>query len=425
VIDLSRLRRASFKGIGFDYISDDAEFAQRTHTHEFPQRDGAWHEPLGKAAETFEVEAVLVGTGYDARLKRLREACTDGQAGTLIHPRYGEKRVKCLRLRVKQSSTEKGLARLTLSFAEDIGNIYPTQSVRSGSRLAAAVADARQLLQDAFTATYLIANWRGFVADAAADLVGTIAGDLRSMLPSLPIDISAELGSAVDLLRDSRALIAVDAPLLVDTIAGIFRGIGESDDGWPRDYSAQEARRAIDGLEPLSALPETAPIAPTTEGRVQQFAALDAIGDFTRQQALITQAELTRFADFESYDDAVTLRDTLSDKLDAEILAAGDVGADAVVTALANVRAAMVADLTARGASLRPLASVMPAQTIPALVLAYQLYGEERDRAGRLALDRATDLVVRNRIRHPLFVAGGQQIEVIAPEDSFVLRQVA
>jgi len=42
---------------------------------------------------------------------------------------------------------------------------------------------------------------------------------------------------------------------------------------------------------------------------------------------------------------------------------------------------------------------------MPAIVLAYRLYGDA---------ERADEIVARNRVRHPGFVPGGQPLEVLS-----------
>ena len=95
------------------------------------------------------------------------------------------------------------------------------------------------------------------------------------------------------------------------------------------------------------------------------------------------------------------MRDELSDRLELE----AETADDSVYTALVDLRAATVRDLTARGASLAGLRTVTPAATLPALVLAHRLYGDAA---------RADELTLRNRLRHPGFVVGGSALEVLS-----------
>lgn len=96
-----------------------------------------------------------------------------------------------------------------------------------------------------------------------------------------------------------------------------------------------------------------------------------------------------------SYEGAAKLRARLCELLDAEIVAAGDAGQDEAFAALRRLRAAVVRDLTARGASLARLTTVRRRRSLPALVLAHQLYSDAA---------RQGELVRRTDPPHPLFM---------------------
>jgi len=98
---------------------------------------------------------------------------------------------------------------------------------------------------------------------------------------------------------------------------------------------------------------------------------------------------------FESYDEARELRQKLIEEIDAEVLQAGDAGERGVYAALMTVKARAGEDLIARGGSLARLRAYETHQPLPALALAYRLYGD----AGR-----AGELARRNRAVHPGFM---------------------
>ena len=96
-----------------------------------------------------------------------------------------------------------------------------------------------------------------------------------------------------------------------------------------------------------------------------------------------------------SFDDAQAVLQQVADALDAEVTAAGDAEDDASYDALRTLRAAAVADLTARGASLAPLVARTLPLPLPMLVVAQVLYGDAR---------RADEIVRRTDPVHPLFM---------------------
>jgi prophage DNA circulation protein len=90
-------------------------------------------------------------------------------------------------------------------------------------------------------------------------------------------------------------------------------------------------------------------------------------------------------------DDVIELRDTLSEAIwQASLKADPD-----HYRALTTMRQVLVKHLTAVAASGVRLVDMTPAETLPALVLAYRRFGDST---------RAGEIVQRNRISHPGFV---------------------
>jgi prophage DNA circulation protein len=93
-----------------------------------------------------------------------------------------------------------------------------------------------------------------------------------------------------------------------------------------------------------------------------------------------------------SYDEAAATRLAITTVMDAEILYAGDAEDTYGYTTLRQMRAYVVQTLTAIGASLPRLITVTRGRSLPALVLAYDLYGDAT---------RADELIARVDPPHP------------------------
>jgi prophage DNA circulation protein len=133
-----------------------------------------------------------------------------------------------------------------------------------------------------------------------------------------------------------------------------------------------------DGVRMLANLATFASADPTTTDAVGIAIGVmrDSLGDALRRAALTSLARATAAYQPSSYDDAISLRDSVAVLFDDEILNAGDKGDDASYRALRELRSAIVADLTSRGGDLAKMVQVVTAATIPSLALAYQLYGD-------------------------------------------------
>jgi prophage DNA circulation protein len=176
-------------------------------------------------------------------------------------------------------------------------------------------------------------------------------------------------------------------------------------------------------------------IGSSTFGRAQAFRDLmdwgsdlePVIGDTPARQlqrdnqaAIVQLVNLTASAElvrclagmtFVSYEDAVAARDDAADRLDALALRQADAGDDDGAEQYDALRRAMTADLTARGGTLARLRAYTPATTEPALVIAQRLYGEPAT-----LIERAEEIIARNKVAHPGFVTGGVPLQVLSAE---------
>jgi prophage DNA circulation protein len=121
-------------------------------------------------------------------------------------------------------------------------------------------------------------------------------------------------------------------------------------------------------------------------------------GDLFRRAAVVAMARASASYQPSSFDDALAIRTQLASLLDAEIQIAGNQGEDGTFNALRAVRAAVVQDLTARGANLAPLATIKSNVSVPAPVLAQRLYRDS---------SRTDELVTQADVIHPAFMPTG------------------
>lgn len=120
-----------------------------------------------------------------------------------------------------------------------------------------------------------------------------------------------------------------------------------------------------------------------------------ATGDLFRRAALAALCRASTQYQPSSADDALVLRTSICALLDAEILIAGNEGADQTFNALRALRSAVVEDLTRRGSGLAPLTSVSTPRTMPAPAIAQRLYRDST---------RSDELVIEADPRHPAFM---------------------
>lgn len=396
-----QLRPGSWRGAAFMVKDHTAEGGRRGELHEFPEREQPWFEDLGGKAKRWSIEAVVVGKGYMAERDALLAACGVAGAGTLVHPFLGMLSVVCETYSLRETTEEGGAAFFSFEFSE-AGAILPAEAgADTGDLVAAAADEARAAAPAEFAAEFSVIRWPAWVEGGAVDLVhqltgaavtaGLLLGGSGSVLRAFEVGLSILPAGALSLVRAPLALGQA-----VSGLIGAVAGLG-----------GVHGRR-IAALRGIAAAAHAAPtVIGDTPARTAQRANQTA---FQKLVTVLVAAELVDEAasiEFASYDEAVTLREQLADELDVAAIALADAGDDAGAATLDRLRLVMVRDITARGGSLARLYDYRPARTEPALVIAHRLYGDPET-----VVAQAEDIVARNHVAHPLFVAGGSPLEV-------------
>lgn len=80
---------ASFRGVKFDVQNVGRAGSRAIAVNEYPYAAGAELDDLGLKARRFKVKAIVWGSDYEARLKKLVEALEAAGPGELVHPVHG------------------------------------------------------------------------------------------------------------------------------------------------------------------------------------------------------------------------------------------------------------------------------------------------------------------------------------------------
>ncbi|ABE45636.1 DNA circularization protein [Polaromonas sp. JS666] len=410
---LDELQLASFRGVPFFVDSAELGFGRRSVVHEYPLRDIPFVEDLGLKARSFTLEAYVLGADYMDARDALMDALAEPGPGRLVHPYQGEKTVSIVGdLKLRESTAEGGMARFTITCVESGELTFPSSDADTAALVELSADDAIAEIDADFAETFSIDGFPEYVASAAAELLGGALDALEAVAGSLPTlaDAKATFAGA---LGDARTdlLALMQAP---DSLASTLSGqIGSLVDlvALPGDSVAM-LRGLFDFGDDAQLVPTTTPSRQQQADNqnavialVQRTAAVEAARSASRIEfggAFQSGITVSGRQQYVGSGDAVALRDELAEQLDA---LAEVSSSDTVYDKLITVRAAMIRDITLRGADLARTVTVTPEATQPALVLAYGLYED----AGREA-----EIVTRNKVRHPGFVPGGQALEVLA-----------
>lgn len=384
----------SFRGARFIVPTADGVAGRRTEVHEYPLRDDAYVEDLGQATGRFTVEVfvdsslVQSGDYTEARDALIAALNTSGSA-TLVHPWYGRKNVGLAEpASYHESSREGGRATFRITFVEDGGLIYPTSGQDTAWKTQAAADSATAAAVADFAAVFSVDGQPAFFLTAIEDELTSVLGQVEQTVGDIAAAVAAEIRAPYNM-----------ASAIVGAISNVANRVTEP----------MRALQLYQGM--FSTGSSSASVPTTTANRKQQARNTAALHTLIQRSAIIEAARTASATDFATRNDALAIRDALASALDTQMEVVDPVSGapadDTIYHALQDLRAAMANDLRTRGARLPELVTHTLRTTLPALVVAYNVYGDA---------SRDADLISRNNIRHPGFVPGGEPLEVLATD---------
>jgi prophage DNA circulation protein len=393
------LRQASFRNIPFKVDTAETSGGRRIVTHEYPNRNTPYSENLGRKAREYQIQAYVIGDNYQDLRDRLLDAIElRSEPGVLVHPTLGTLKVLCKDYRLRYDNHEGGLEYFDLTFVEAGENVNPDTRQFTAEAVKGAADEAVNEIKSVFAAIVTPNGLPEFVAgdilldsEDLADQV-TLAAGIGARDP----EQTAVLLEDVITFRNDLPEFIQEPATLADTVAGLILRVRQV---YP---SAMTAYRAFRNL---LAFGDNLPTIPqTTTTRRQQAANREAFVSLVRQASLAGMAQSITAIDFDSYDSAVAVRDEFTDFLDREIIALGSTDFDRAFQQMETLRTAVVQEVTQRAANLERIKTLTLASTLPALVVAYDLYEDAA---------RDDEIVKRNRIPHPGFLPPGTPLQVL------------
>ncbi len=383
------LRPGSFRGVPFVTESHDHTLGGRLVTHEYPKRDIPYTEGLGRKARGFVLELYVIGDDYMAARDRLREALEKSGPGELVHPYLGTQTVQVGEAHLRESMREGRLARFSVTFVEAGLEIAPDTKKDTAWGVGKSADAVSAAAQENFAERFRIAGPARLLAGAKAG-VDKVLGGIKDAVGA-PL---SELKSSKDILASLFGMPAGLAGWLTDELSILGSLV-------PAKSASVASGLALQTLPMASATASSAPSASQTTVQAQNQVNLTAVDSLVQQTAVAEASRAASLATYASADEALAVRETLCDAMDAVAARASD----SVYVCIADLRAAVVLDLGTRAAQLPRLASYHLSTTMPALVVAHRVHGDAT---------READLVARNRVRHPGAVPGGSTLEVLS-----------
>lgn len=396
-----RLRKATFRDVPFHVEQDEATTGRRNVTHEYPQRDKPYVEDLGRATREFTVTGFVIGADYDTARDRLLGALEVAGPGTLVHPWFGSLKVSVREVRVTQSNRDGGMARFSIGFVEAGELEFPKAADSTAAQVRIGTEAARAAAITDFDGKFSVKGVQDAVLKQTqarlSAALGSFAGGLQTINGGVAAGLTAMRSvSTLSSLMNNPSLLASRlfsqfAPFSNAGSLGLSVPAGVTG-GSSFAGSLIATARGLIGL--VSRLFDPAPLPSgvyVSSGRRSEYDNALAINSLMRRATLLSAADVTALADLPVYDDAVDVRQELTAALDAEMA----VSDDTLFLALSDTRVAVYKDLTARTRDSARLRTVTPAEILPAVAIAYDLYEDAA---------RENEIVARNGIVHPGFV---------------------
>lgn len=403
---------ATFRGVPFFVDTSELDSGRKTVTFEYPNRDEAFVEDLGRKGRVIQIDGYVLGDDWQQQRDALIAALEEPGPGTIVHPYFGTKLVAIPRFTVKETREDVRIATFSIIVAETPAVAFsPSADASPLAQSDAAADDAHEASQNRFLKSYRVAfpvsgapgipgvgatkSLPNFTFSRITGLVTNASNALHTAMR--PLARTVEEASAFKRTIDK---IILDAASLVRdpiSLATRFGDLFHQLITFPR-----VPRLGVQAL--LDAYSFTSPTpSGTTPSRLYELSNYDEADGFIRRGIVIEAARQVVIASpyFETYDDAVIARDSVIDAIDD----AAESSPDDVHDALVKLRKVVILSVPSQRDTLPRLVSFTPPATVPALVLAHRLYG---------SIELADDIVARNHVRHPGFVLGGRALQVIS-----------
>lgn len=389
---LDNYRQARYRGIPFFVPSTESGGGRRGATFEFPKRDTPYVEDMGRKVRRFNLDAIIVGDDYMQIRDQLIRALEKKGTGKLVHPYLGSLDVFCNDYSFKESSTEGRMVSFSISFTEsgllEFPNVSIDTTVNTALKKTSALQQAKlnymnRMLELKRDRRPIVAQWDLMkdtvefgleVLNNAKKTVSSVSSYKRDLL-----NLADNVGSAI-----------FDDDFLSQSILDLMTFGTNEDDEFAVDES--NAKDQLDEIQGMSNFVPTETISENDPSLI--------FADFYRINSVINSLGLMTIIEYDSVDEAQEIRQVVYEQLNEILINLDD---DDLYTSLYDLQTAVTQDFDTRVDLLPRLTEYVPIVSLPALVIAHEIYGN---------IDEEQDLIDRNKIANPNFVPGSQAIEV-------------
>jgi prophage DNA circulation protein len=408
-----RHRQAELGGIPLLVRKIEEVVGRRTTSVEYPDRDRPSSQDHGRMAKRWTVSIVVVGENYDLDLAALRTLAETKGPHRWIHPLTGELQV-ALEGGLRSSLDYGAIGQSEINFQIVESGDDEAQLVvlpQTGAELIDA-ADAMGVAVGLNLAEELSVSSGGTAwarANAQILSAGVQAGVLSAQVSALANKPSSAavlirgfqetasdlVASPVDLVASVRELSAAIFGPVADAETAEVDETGEVDvvaAGARARALVGAMRAATEWTPPEQGEPSDAEEV-NNDGAIEQMIALANVAEVVTVLSLLT---------LDAADTAVDVLEAVSAAIDEQLEAPWT--GDELYNAAVDLKAATSAHFRDLAGRLPSVTSYTPADTVPAFLLAFRLYGD---------VEREPEIVARNTVQDPARVPAGRELQVL------------
>lgn len=387
---------ASFRGVAFHVEAASGKGGRRVVVHEYPNQEVHSTEDLGKLAGPERLQAFVIGDDYDQTRERLMAALNLPGPGTLVHPYLGTLRIQVKEFEWNISTRKGGMCKFTISYVPAGQRKYPVADPANARALESAADNATTATEAAFEQEFTVEGMPQFVADDAADTLGDALNNLRTINGQITAAMQplSDLANDIDQLGNEISTLILQPRTLAMRVGGVVASL------FGAYTDIKDAFKGYKGLLAGFGIVDPPPAkTPSRQRQAKNQAAISSllIATLVVGVARIVANQKTPFA---TYDQAMEIRDELLQQLDDLM----ETATDEQYIALVELQATIVRRVQDVAPGLQRIEQIQLQHTVPALVLAHQLYG---------TATQADELVSRNQVTNPLFMPAGTDLEVL------------
>lgn len=419
-----------FRSVPFFYETVEGEIGRRTSLQEFPGRDQPFVEDLGRRTRRFTIDMFVLGEDYDQARDKLREALEQPGPGELEHPYWGTLTVTVDGgVRIRESTKQGGYAQFSVSFIEAGAELPVLELPDTKEEVAAAAEKVTAAAEDRFAAAYSVASAIAAVVEAAIEAVQAVASMINKVRGKIAaaMQLVNDLKAAVDAFADAATSLILTPVALANAITGLIASVVSAINNISDAFSTLQDFFGVDGEDAVPSVGSAFSSATKVNVLSKAVATLTTFGDdflvlpeTTDQeiQAAENQRQIARLfqigsavsiaeaaieIEFDSFDQAQLVRDQVVSLLD--LVLDDDTLEDELYNPLTEFRSVVVDHFNRTANTLPELQDYTPNVTLPALLIAYQIYGDSK---------REGELMARNpALRDPTAIPGGQSLRVL------------